>query len=115
MTALFHIDLKKVAHVIKRWRGQTKEALLLHRPRLGITLNDNEAAQHCAVFARNFLPRHFTSMLTARYPPLFYLWREKNAPPVFRHLHIVKLSPTTCLYPNGRTQIYISILKLLRD
>ena len=115
MAALLDIDLEQVAHVIERRGGQTKETLLLDRPRLGITLDHDQAAQHGAVFAGNFLPRHFAGMLTARYTPILDLRREKDAPPVFRHLHIVELGPSAGLDPDCRAKIDFGILELLRN
>ena len=115
MAAFLYIDLEQIAHVIKRWRGQAKKALLLDRARLGVTLDHDKATQHRPVFAWHFLPRQLAGMLTTRNTAVFDLRREKDTPSVFRHFHIIKLGPTACLNPYGGTKIDLGILKLLRD
>ena len=57
VAAFLDIDLEQVAHVVERGRGLAEMALLLDRGRLGVALDDDQPAQHGAVFARHFLPR----------------------------------------------------------
>ena len=115
MAAFLDIDLEQVAHVIKRWRGQAKKALLLHRARLCVTLDHDKTTQHRAIFARYFLPRHLTGMLATRDPTILDLRRKEDTPPIFRHFYIVKFCPTACLDTDGGAKINLGILKLLRD
>ena len=56
MPAFLDIDLEHVAHVVERRRGLAEMALLLDRGRLGVALDDDQPAQHGAVFARHLLP-----------------------------------------------------------
>ena len=56
VAAFLDVDLKDVAQVVERRRGLAEVALLLDRRRLGVALDDDEAAQHGAIFARHVLP-----------------------------------------------------------
>jgi hypothetical protein len=66
MPALLDIDLEQVAHVVERRRGLAEMALLLDRGRLGVALDDDQAAQHGAVLARHLLPGGLAGVLAAR-------------------------------------------------
>ena len=115
VAAFLDIDLKEVAHVVKRRRGQAKEALLFYRPRLGIALNHDQALEHVAVLARHVVPYVFARMFTAGDLALLNLWREEHTPAVFRHADIVELGPTLGVHGDGGAQIDHGILEILRD
>ena len=110
-----HVHLEKVPHVIKRRRGEAEEALLFDRARLRVALDNDQALQQVAVFARHFLPGLFTEMLAAGNDPVLDLRGQKDAPAVFRHLHIVELGPTLRVHRNGGAEVDHALLKLLRD
>jgi hypothetical protein len=57
MAAFLDIDLEQVAQIVERGRGLAEMALLLDRGRLGVALDHDQAAQHGAMLARDFLPR----------------------------------------------------------
>ena len=65
MAAFLDIDLEQVAHVVERGRGIAEVALLLDGGRLGVALDDDQAAQHRAIFAGHVLPGRFAGMLAA--------------------------------------------------
>ena len=66
MAAFLDVDLEHVAHVVERGRGLAEMALLLDRGRLGVALDDDQAAQHGAVFARHLLPGRLAEVLAER-------------------------------------------------
>ena len=66
MAAFLDIDLKHVAQVVERRRGLAEMALLLDRGRLGVALDDDQAAQHGAIFARHVLPDRLAVMAAER-------------------------------------------------
>ena len=68
-------------------------ALLLDRGGLGVALDDDQPAQHGAVFAGYLLPGGLAEMLAKRNLAALFLRGKKNAPAVFRHLHIVEIGP----------------------
>eukprot|EP00043_Microstomoeca_roanoka_P022424 m.486 g.486 ORF g.486 m.486 type:complete len:462 (-) comp217_c1_seq1:31-1416(-) len=115
VTALFDVDLEQVAHVVERGRGQAEEALLLDRARLGIALDHDQALEHVAVFARNFLPRGLAHMLAAGNDTALDLGCQQNAPAVFRHLDVVELGPAFGVNRNGGAQVDHALLEVLRD
>ena len=56
MAAFLDIHLEQVAQVVERGRGGAEMALLLDRGGFGVALDDQQAAQHGAIFARHLLP-----------------------------------------------------------
>src|SRR6516164_11617387 len=94
MTPFLDVYLEQVAHVIKRWRGSPKVALLFDRCGLGVALDDNETPQHGAVFAGHLLPSQFAPMLAEIDLASFLLGREQHAPAIFRHFDVVEFRPT---------------------
>src|SRR5260370_18617783 len=93
MAPFFHVHLKKIAEIVKRRRGLTQMALLLHRCRLGIALGHDQPAEYSSMLARNFAPDWFALMLTEWNAAIGFRFREKNAPSVIRHLHPSKSRP----------------------
>src|SRR5207302_6614656 len=90
---LLDIDLEEVAQIVERGGGLAEAELLLDRGGLGITLHDDEAAQHRAVFAGHLLPSRLALMRAKRDPPVGDRRREEDAPAVFRHPDIAELGP----------------------
>ena len=114
MAAFLDIDLEHVAHVVERRRGLAEMALLLDRGRLGVALDDDQPAQHGAVFARHLLPDRLAQVLAERNLPALFLRREQDAPAVFRHLHVVELGPALRIDRDGGAQIDQRLLKAFR-
>jgi hypothetical protein len=67
--------------------------LLFDRSRFRVALDHDQAAQQRAVFARHFLPGRLARVLATRDSAPLFLWRQQDAPAVFRHLHITELGP----------------------
>src|SRR5437773_2408153 len=111
MAALLDIDLKQVAQIVKRGRGVAEPALLLNRGRLGVALDDDEAAQHRAVFARDLLPRGLALMPAKTDPAPLDRRRQEDAPAVFRHLDIAKAGPPLGLDADRGAQIDLARLE----
>ena len=114
VAAFFHVDLKEVAQIVERGCGLAEVALLLDRRRLGVTLDDDEAAQHRAIFAGHFLPRGLALMLAEVDRAAFFLRREQHTPAVLRHLHVVELRPAFRIDGNRCAQIDERLLETFR-
>src|SRR3989337_497935 len=67
--------------------------LLLNRCRLGVALNDDQAATRRAMLARHFLPRRLAEMLAEIHLAAFFGRRQQHAPAIFRHAHVIELGP----------------------
>src|ERR1700749_1901850 len=105
MPALLDVDLKDVAHVVERRRGLAEMALLLDRGRLGIALDDDEAAQQSAIFARHLLPGGLAVLPGGRDLAALPLRRQQDAPAVLRHLDVIELGPALGIDRDGGAQI----------
>ena len=114
VTAFLDVDLKDVAHVVERRRGLAEMALLLDRGRLGVALDDDEAAQHGAIFARHILPDRLAVVAAERNLAALLLRRQQNAPAVFGHLHVIELRPALGIDRDGGAQINQRVLEALR-
>ena len=114
MAAFLDIDLEQVAHVVERGRGLAEMALLLDRGRLGVALDHDQAAQHGAIFARDFLPGRLAEMLAERNDAVLFLRRQQNAPAIIRHLDVVELGPAARIDRIGGAQIDQRLLEALR-
>ena len=114
MPAFLDIDLEHVAQVVERRRGLAEMALLLDRGGLGVALDDDQPAQHGAVFAGHLLPGGLAEMLAERNLAALFLRGKKNAPAVFRHLHIVELGPAFGIDRYRGAQIDQRLLEAVR-
>ena len=114
VAAFLDIDLEHVAHVVERGRGLAEMALLLDRGRLGVALDDDEAAQHGAIFARHVLPGRLAVMAAERDLAALLLRRQQDAPAVFGHLHVVELGPALRIDRDGGAQIDQRLLEAFR-
>jgi len=114
VTALLDIDLEQVAHVVKRRRRLAEVSLLLDRRRLGVALDDDEAAQQGAIFARHFLPGLFALVGAERHLAVLDLRRQQDAPAIFRHPDVVELGPALGIDGNRRAQINQRLLETFR-
>ena len=110
-----HVDLKQVAHVIQRRRGQAQKTLLFDGAGFRIALDDDQPFEHVTVFARHFLPGRLTGMFTAGDFARLHFRRQQNAPAVFGHLDIVKPGPAFGVHRYRRAQIHHGFLKIPRD
>jgi hypothetical protein len=113
--AFLDIDLEQVAQIVERGRGEAEKALLFDARRLGVALDDDEAAQHGAIFPRRLLPRRFAGVFAAGNLAAFNLRREQHAPAIFRHLHIIELRPALGIDADGGAQIDGAALEFFRD
>ncbi len=102
MAAFLDIDLEQIAHVVERGRGLAEMALLLDRGRLGVALDHDQAAQHGAIFARDFLPGRLAIMLAEGNDAVLFLRRKQNAPAIVGHAHVVELGPAARIDRNRR-------------
>ena len=93
VAAFLDVDLEEVAKIVKRRAGETEMALLLDRSRLGIALRDDQTPQVRPVFARDFLPRRLAFVCTEIHLAPRFGRREKDAPAVVRHLHVIEMRP----------------------
>ena len=109
VTALFHVNLEKIAKVVHRRRGQPKVTLLLDRRGLRIALSHDNAAQIRAMFARHVLPRGFALVFAEVDIAAFFLWVHENAPTVVGHFDVTKLRPTGRINAHCRAQIHVVI------
>ena len=114
VAAFLDIDLEQVAHVVERRRGLAEMALLLDRGRLGVALDDDQAAQHGAIFARHVLPGRLAVVLAERNLAVLLLRREQDAPAVVGHLHVVELGPALGIDRHGGAQIDQRLLEAFR-
>src|SRR6516162_6018441 len=114
MPALLDIDLKDVAHVVERGCGLAEMALLLDRGGLGVALDDDETAQHSAVFARHLLPGGLAVVLAERNRATLLVRRQQDAPAVLRHLHVIELGPALGIDRNRGAQIDERLLEAVR-
>ncbi len=114
MPALFDVDLEQVAHVVKGRRGFAEETLLLDGRRFGIALDDDQPAQHRAVFARQVLPDRFALVLAEGDLAAFLLGRQQDAPAVFRHLDVAELGPAFGIHADGGAQVDLVIRRVDR-
>ena len=114
VTAFLDIDLKDVAHVVERRRGLAEMALLLDRSRLGVALDDDETAQHGAIFARHVLPGGLAIMVAERNLAVLLLRRQQDAPAVFGHFHVIELGPAFRIDRDGGAQINQRLLETFR-
>ena len=113
MAAFLHIDLEQVAHVVERRRGLAEVALLLDRGGLGVALDDDEPAQHGAVFAGHVLPGRLAEMAAERDLAVLFLRRQQDAPAVFRHAHIVEFGPALGVDRDRSAQVDHRLLEAL--
>ena len=88
-------------------------ALLLDRGRLGVALNHHQAAQHCAIFARHFLPRILALVHAEIDFAAFHLRCEEHAPAVFGHSDIIELGPALRIDADRGAQIDKRFLEAL--
>ena len=114
MPPFLDIDLEEVAHVVERGRGLAEMALLLDRSRLSIALDDDQAAQHRAIFAGHFLPGRLAQMLAEIHLAPFFLRRQQDAPTIVRHFDIIELGPALGVDRYGGAQIDERFLEALR-
>jgi hypothetical protein len=89
-------------------------ALLLDGGRLGVALDHDQAAQHGAILARDFLPRRLAEMLAERNDAIFLLRRKQDAPAIVGHADIVELGPAARIDGVGGAQIHQRLLKAFR-
>ena len=114
VAALFDVDLEEIAHVVERRRGLAEMALLLDGSGFGVALDDDQAAQHGAIFAGHFLPRRLALVLAEIHLPSLFLRRKQHAPAIFRHAHVIELRPAFRIDTDRGAQIDKQFLKTFR-
>ncbi len=114
MAAFLDIDLEQIAHVVERGRGLAEMALLLDRGRLGVALDHDQAAQHRAMLAGDFLPGRLAEVFAERNDAVLFLRRKQDAPAIFGHPHVVELGPAARIDRIGGAQIDQRLLEAIR-
>ena len=89
-------------------------ALLLDRGGFGVALDHQQAAQHGAVFAGNFLPGRLALVRAERDGAAFDRGGEQDAPAVFRHVDEAELGPALAADADGGAQVDRGVLEALR-
>jgi hypothetical protein len=93
VAAFLYVDLEQVAQVVERRGREPEMSLLLDRRRLRVALRDDDAAQVRAVLSGHVLPDGLADLFAEMNPPVGDLRREKDAPAIVRHLHVVEVCP----------------------
>src|SRR5215468_9047393 len=107
MAALLDVHLKQVAQVVKRRAGVSELSLLFNRSRLCVTLRDDDAPQRIAKFAWDFLIRGFAVVVAETNLRVRGGRRQKDAPAIIGHLHVVVMRPSARLNADGSAQINV--------
>jgi len=89
-------------------------ALLFHGCRFGVALDDQQAAQHGAIFARNVLPDWLAVMAAERDLAVLLLRRQQDAPAIVRHFHVIEFRPALRIDRDRGTQIDQRVLEAFR-
>src|SRR6266478_3160987 len=113
MTGFFDVNLKQIAHVVKRWSGGTEVALLLDGGGLGVTLRDDDATKLFAIFAWDLLPGSFIGSITETDFTILRR-REKNSPAIFRHPDVGVICPTIGGGADSGTKVDLTGVKAVR-
>ena len=114
VAAFLDIDLENVAQVVERRRGLAEMALLLDRSRLGVALDDDQAAQHGAIFARHVRPYRLAVMAAERDLAVGLARRQENAPAVIGHFDVIELGPAFRIDRHRGAQIDQRLLESIR-
>ena len=103
--ALLDVDLEQVAHVVEARRGEAQGALLLDRRRLGVALDDEEAAQVGPVLARDLLPHRLALVLAEGDAAIGVRLGEEDAPAVVGHVDVAEVGPALLADVDRRAQV----------
>src|SRR5882762_3055670 len=114
VASLFHIHLKKISQIVKRWRSVPQQSLLLHRRWLRISLRHDQPPERRTMLPRNLLPHRLAHMIAKSHPAFGFLLRQKNPPPVIRHLHVIKCGPAFSVHADRSPQIHTRSIKITR-
>ena len=107
------IDLEQVAHVVERRRGAAEMALLLDGGRLGIALDDDQPAQHRAIFAGHVLPDLLALVPAETDLAIVLAGSEQDAPAILGHFHVVEFRPALGIDAHRGAQIDVRGLETL--
>src|SRR5271154_1604278 len=109
MAPFFDVDLENISQVVEGGAGQPEGFLLFDRGRLGVALRDDDAAQDGAILAGYILPSRLALVPAEIYVAGFVPWLEEDAPAVFGHSHVSKLSPAVGFDAGGGAQVDLVI------
>ncbi len=105
------IDLEQVAHVVERRRGLAEVALLLDGGRFGVALDDDQPAEHRAIFAGHVLPDLLPLVAAEADLAIILAGGEQDAPAVFGHSHVVEFCPALGIDADRRAQVHVRRLE----
>jgi hypothetical protein len=86
-------------------------ALLLDGSRFGVALDDDQPAEHRAVFAGHVLPDLLPLVPAETDLALILAGGEQDAPAVFGHFHIIEFRPALGIDAHRRAQIDVRSLE----
>ena len=111
VTALLHVDLEQVAHVVERRRGEAEPALLLDRCRFGVALHHDEPAEVGAVLAGDVLPDRLALVVAEGDAAVVLGLGEEDAPPVVGHRDVVEVRPAVLADVDRGAQVHGVVLE----
>jgi hypothetical protein len=94
---------------------RAERALLLHAGRLGVALDDDQAAQLVAEFAGHFLPHRLALEVAKADAAIVRRLGEEDAPAVFGQLDVVEMRPARRIDADRGAQVdLVAVLKSRR-
>ena len=111
VAALLDVDLEEVAQVVEARRGEAQAALLLDRGRLGVALDDDQAAQVGAVLAGHLLPHRLAEVVAEGDAAVGLRVGEEDAPAVVGHLDVAEVGPALLADGDGGAQVDVVVLE----
>jgi hypothetical protein len=116
VAAFLDVDLEQVAQVVHARTALAEQPLLLDARRFRVALSDNQAAQLVAELAGNFVPHRLTEEITEADPAVVHRIGEKDAPAIFRQLHVLEMRPPLRIDADRRAHVdLVVILEALRS
>ena len=110
VAALLDVDLEEVAHVVEARRGEAQPALLLDRGRLGVALDDDEAAQVGPVLAGHLRPHGLALVVAVGDGAVGLGLGQEDAPAVVRHLDRAEVGPAVLADRDRGAQEHVRVL-----
>src|SRR5580700_2967188 len=108
MTALLDIDLEEIAQVVEARRRESEKPLLLHRRGFRIALDDEQALQLGAIFARDLLPRRRPHVLTKGNATVGITVGQEDAPPILLERDVAEMRPAVAVGADGGAEVHVA-------